>query len=259
MIGFQKPTRKGWLPYIKIGILYFLCFSVLPLGAATDPTDQLAQRMIELRKEVEVENEKYEVNKSQLFDRLKALSAERMELESNFKVEKNRNKQIRSKIDVYKKQIRKNAFLDSDLSPVLKTYLRHLRQYITNSLPIQLEQRLSAVSDVEDRLNKKEIDAVKATNLFWALVEDEKRLTRENAISRQTIEIKNKKFLADVLKLGMMRMYFKIGGKSVGYAVKQPSGWVFKEAVNMEQTQQIQELFVSFKKQIRQGLFEVPL
>jgi len=94
---------------------------------------------------------------------------------------------------------------------------------------------------------------------MWAFIEDEIRLSKENGIYQQTIDLNGEQVLADIAKLGTVLMYFQTGDKRVGMASRAADGnWHYIETTQNKEIEQIALLFDSLKKQIRQGYFELP-
>ena len=89
-------------------------------------------------------------------------------------------------------------------------------------------------------------------------VQDEIRLTKENGLFRQTIHINGSDQLAEVVKLGMMSLYFKTDDGKFGQAIKQDNQWTFLSLNDANSKQALNQLFESMKKQIRVGYFQLP-
>jgi hypothetical protein len=94
--------------------------------------------------------------------------------------------------------------------------------------------------------------------LTWNSYGDAIRMSKENGIFKQTIELNGQDRLADVARIGTMMMFFMTPNDEVGYVVKDQQGWQYKQAINKEEMEQINVLFDAFKKQIRTGYFTLP-
>ena len=133
------------------------------------------------------------------------------------------------------------------------------RIYVRNGFPFKIDDRLSDINKLENQVNNNLIDPKKAVNRMWAFIEDEIRLSKENGIYQQTIELNGEQVLADIAKLGTALMYFQTGDKRVGMASRNNDGdWKYIETTQNQEIEQIALLFDSLKKQIRQGYFELP-
>ena len=102
------------------------------------------------------------------------------------------------------------------------------------------------------------MSAVKAANQLWSLIEDEKRLARETSMHRQSVPMNGKMHLAEVVKVGMLFLYFKAENGELGMAHKQGESWIYQTFKEQEKKKQTLAFFQSLKKQIRQGYFEIP-
>ncbi|MFB6373638.1 MAG: DUF3450 family protein, partial [Bradymonadaceae bacterium] len=93
---------------------------------------------------------------------------------------------------------------------------------------------------------------------LWQFVEDELRLSRENGMYSQVIELGGEEVLADVARVGMVSLYFKTEDGRVGVAERTDEGWRWQTIRKEKQKRRIEKLFESFKKNIRVGYFELP-
>ncbi len=103
------------------------------------------------------------------------------------------------------------------------------------------------------------IPPARAANRLWALYEDEFRLTRENGLFSQTIDLGRERVLADVVRLGSMALYFRTQDGRVGLARRADNDWRFVTVDDAADQERINALFDALRKQIRQGYFELPL
>ncbi len=100
--------------------------------------------------------------------------------------------------------------------------------------------------------------AQRGINRLWAFIEDELRISRENAIYSQSVSIDGRNVLVDVAKLGSVMMFFRTRDMEYGRAVYTAAGWRFELLTSSKQQEQVALLFDSLRKQIRQGYFELP-
>ena len=93
---------------------------------------------------------------------------------------------------------------------------------------------------------------------IWGIIQDEVRLTRENILDQQIIEVDGKTFQAKVIHIGMVALYFQLPNGLNGYAQKQNQEYVMALATDPKEQEAITALFEAFGKQIRQGQFHLP-
>ena len=83
-------------------------------------------------------------------------------------------------------------------------------------------------------------------------------MTHENGLFQQTVKVNGQETLADVVRLGMVALYFRMSDGQVGYAQKDGGTWSYHVIDKPKDVEQVAMLFDSFKKQVRVGLFELP-
>lgn len=239
-------------------ILALVMMSVGP--ARADQTAQMADKVVELRQEVETLNERYQTEKEKVYNDLKVIGARKAELESNIQSDRLRNKQLSTKIQAIKTSINQTAAFSGDLLPLFNKNIASLRDSVQSTLPFKTADRLKSIDQLKQKVDKKEISVAKGMARLWSLLEDEKRLARENSLEKQIIHVNGKDQLAQVAKLGMMALYFSTEDGHFGQAVQSGEGaWSFKTYDDGGQIKQVKNLITSLKKQIRTGYFEVPV
>lgn len=144
------------------------------------------------------------------------------------------------------------------LDPVFDSGVTTLSAYIGSGLPFKRKARLKSLTELRAQRVAKAISSVQAMNRLWALTEDELRMQRESIVHRQEIAVDGQSVLADVLRVGMVMMFFRIKNRGVGYAIKSEQGWGFETAEDPKTIQQIEKAFEQFSKQVRVGTFTLP-
>ncbi len=232
-------------------------------GNDSEPVNELAQRLIQLRGEVEDLQGELDVEREEHKGRMAYLSAQKTELEASQDREQTRIQQLETELAELRERA-ENAGADAQtLQAVALAIAADLRNQVSSQLPFKQEERLQALQKVITELEAGVASPQRSINRLWAFVEDELRLSRENAIYSQTISVNGESMLVDVAKLGSMAMYFQTRDGDFGMAVppaaSQPSAnWRWQMATDSDDRKQIAELFDSLRKQIRQGYFELP-
>jgi hypothetical protein len=93
---------------------------------------------------------------------------------------------------------------------------------------------------------------------LWDRTEDEFRLSKESGVYKQVIVLDGKEILADVVRIGMVMIYFETKEGVVGKSVYSDNKWSFQKIYNQKEKKEVLYLFDSFKKQVRTGLFVLP-
>jgi len=237
------------------------------LHAQTDNSDfavtDLAQRLIKLRGEVEDLQGNLDIEREEHKGRMAYLSAQKTELEAAQDREQTRIEQLETELAELRERA-ENAGADAQtLQMVALQVAAGLREQVSAQFPFKREERLQALQSVITELEAGVANPQRSINRLWAFVEDELRLSRENAIYSQTISVDGESMLVDVAKLGSIAMYFQTRDGDFGMAQPQGGGqqqqsWRWVKAVDGDDRKQIAELFDSLRKQIRQGYFELP-
>jgi hypothetical protein len=252
-----RDTFKG-----KSFLALILSIYILPSFGATGPKDalsNLAEKIVELRTDVENLNTKNIARKTELQSELKSLqlrkaqvSAQMQQIELSLKQGKERLKTIKGELS--------KATVDGDtLVPLLKKEVVMVKKWVQESLPFQKEKRLKEVNDIQNGLETGVLTGQKALGKLWAFIEDELRLGRENGVHRQTLVIDGDEKLVSVAKLGMVAMFFKTSDNHYGFSKKNENGsYDFIPLKKKEGVEQVATLFDGLKKQIRTGLYTIP-
>jgi len=223
-----------------------------------DDFDNLAQNLVKIRAEVESLQSQLDLDKQEHKNQLSSLSSQLTDLE----VEKRRKslvvEELRNKVRKLEERLNAENPDQAEIGAVLRTTLSRLQQHVGNGLPFKSAERLAMLTDLETQLISGATDPRKIATKMWALIEDEVRLAKENGLYQQTITLNDEKRLADVAKVGMMFLYFKTRDDQIGFASHQGGTWRYLVVNDPVSQQQIESLFDTLKKQVRQGFFELP-
>src|SRR5690606_31726010 len=118
------------------------------------------------------------------------------------------------------------------LKPKLLEAVDALTQSVRSGLPFRIDERLGELAQFRSEIENGSVPAPRAVNRLWAFYEDEFRLTRDNSLSAQTIQIGEERVLADVAKVGSMALYFRTADGRVGRALTAEGGWRFEPEAN---------------------------
>ena len=233
---------------------------LLATGAvhAQDPTEALANRLIQMRGQVDELQGELNLMREEHKNRMTYLTAQLTETEANRDREALRVQQLENELEEMREQVAEAGATSEVLTPVVLDSLYSLRAQVQKGFPFKVGERLAALDEIDNRLNSGVITAHRAFNQLWAFVEDELRITRENAIYSQSIPLNGQNVLVDVAKLGNAMMYFRTRDLQYGRAVAVDDGWRFELFEDAGDQERVARLFDSLRKQIRQGFFELP-
>jgi hypothetical protein len=231
---------------------------VVMTASAQDSQETLAERLVNLRGQVDELQSELDIRREEHKNRMVYLTAQLAELEANRDREELRVSQLRKTLDEMREEIASGG-VDSDaLLPFAMEQITFLRAHINNGFPFKTTERLAELDELDSQLSNGVITAQRGINRLWAFIEDEIRISRENAIYSQSVVIDGDNVLVDIAKLGSVMMFFRTRDMEYGRAVYSPGGWRYELLESSGDQEQVARLFDSLRKQIRQGYFELP-
>lgn len=235
------------------------CFSFAIFNVSAQEDNNLANNLIQLRGEVEDLQSELKILKSEHKNSLAYLSTRKTELQANVDRKNLKIKQTTIELQKLQDKVKLLGEGSEQLIPQVEQLLIAVKESIQSGIPFKYLERLDVIEEIERKLTAKQITSQNAINRLWAFIEDEIRLTRENAIYSQTIELNGESLLVEVAKLGTVLMYFKTKDDQYGTVNRENNQWSYNLLTDTQQSQQVAVLFDSLRKQIRQGYFKLPL
>ena len=221
-------------------------------------TQNMAESLMKLRADVEQLDASINDEKDSYKASMKSLLRQKNDLESVVAREDLKIKQIERELDKVRKEISEAGKNTDGLKPLLLDAIALMQDNIKASIPFKTADRLADIEKIKSQLESNLVSPQKALALTWNAYGDAIRMSKENGIFKQTINIDNQDRLAEVARIGTVGMFFKLPDNTVGYATKDATGWYFQASVSKTEQDQILALFDSFKKQIRSGYFTLP-
>ena len=220
--------------------------------------DNLSKRLIGLRGDVEQLSSELVLRRQEFKQRMVSLGSQKAELEAIIARQERSKQRLVNKIQS-KRELADTVELNQEtLKPVLLRALNQLEIQIEMGLPFKKQARISNVAHLRQQLLTNVVSPTRIVSRLWGFHEDELRLTQENGLYRQTILLEDELILVDVVRLGMMRLFFIAPNERYGVAVNRHGKWHFQLLENEEDKQHISYLFDSLRKQIRTGFFTIP-
>lgn len=237
--------------------LALLC--VMPAETrAQQGTEALARQLVEIRGQVDELQTELNLKREEHKNRMAFLTAQQTELEASRNREVLRLHQLERELAAMREQVATAGDTSEALAPAVLRRLGELREQVRKGFPFKVHERVAELNDIESQLTGGVITAQRAFNRLWAFIEDELRISRENAIYTQAIQLAGDDVLVDMAKLGNAMLYFRTRSLRYGRAVDTGSGWRFELLESPAEQEMIAKLFDSLRKQIRQGYFELP-
>ncbi len=233
--------------------------SSVQAAKANNALSTLAEKIVDLRTEVETLNTENNARKEELSGELKSLNARRSQINAQIEQNEMAIKQSRSRLKTIKEEIAKNSVDAQTLRPIVEKEIMAIKKVVMNSLPFQKEKRLSDIKKIEESLESGTMNTQKAMGRLWAFIEDELRLGKENGIHRQMITLDGSEHLVSIAKIGMAAMFYKTTEGKIGFAHQKSDGaYEFVSITQKDQVENVLTLFDGLKKQIRTGQYNIP-
>jgi len=240
----------------KISLIMVL-LGATQLSSAQDKA--LVENLIKLRGQVEDLQAELQILKAEHTQSMGYLNTRKTELSANVDRKNLQIKQAQAEVLALQEKIKSMGLGSEQMIPDVLVMADQIRGGIETGIPFKVLERGSVIDDIVRDLEGRKITAQHAINRLWAFLEDEMRLTRENAIYSQTIRLNGEDVLVDVAKLGTVLMYFKTRDDRYGHALFEQGRWRFTLFDDEADALATAQLLESLKKQIRQGHFTLPL
>ena len=249
----MKQLTKKWATWALLGGA-----ALLSAPALADQLADMATRLSNLRADVETLSSELAAETTDGRDQLRPLSRQKSELELEIKKEQTRTAKIRQVINERRRDVQAAKKEDGEMAPLFEKNFLAVREQVAQSLPFHTADRLAELDKIMEQYKAGLVSAPKGVGRLWSFMEDEFRLTRENGLYQQTVMVNGQPQLAEVVRIGMVMLFFKAGDRTLGKAVNTDGKWSYELIEDKDQQKQVLSLFVSFKKQIRQGFFTLP-
>ncbi|MDH3327145.1 MAG: DUF3450 domain-containing protein [Gammaproteobacteria bacterium] len=241
-------------------LFLLLSFSSENILAATEleSLQNISGELVKIRQKIESMHNQISFEKESYRDKMRSYSSQKSDLGVRISRNELNIKDLKREL---KKLTEINEAKTRDqkvINPILEVAIEQLRNSISISLPFKLNQRLQALNEIEQRLNASIISPNKAANQLWAYVEDELMLGKSSGIYNDTLKINNQEKLVKVLRIGKVAMFYKTQDGQYGVTKKQGSIWQQEIITDSDSTAQLEYLFDSFSKNIRNGQFSIP-
>jgi anti-sigma28 factor (negative regulator of flagellin synthesis) len=242
---------------VLIAIVPFLASAYAQ--SETKVLSKLAQKIVDLRSDVESLNTENNARKEEMRGELKSITTRKAALAAQIQTQELSLKQSNERLKTIKEELAKSSGNSDSLKPLILGEIKKMKKWVATSLPFQKEKRMKVINDIDKNLSAGTINAQKAMGSLWAFVEDELRLGRENGVHRQTLIIDGEEHLVSVAKLGMIAMFYQTTDNKYGHAKRDSSGgFEFVSITDKNQVELVVKLIEGLKKQIRSGAYTIP-
>ena len=246
---------KKILPVLALLLFSSSCFAA---DGETQSIENISQELVKIRQQIESLHNDINFKKESYQEQMRSYANEKSDLDvrisrSELNI-KDLQRELKKLTDVRKE---KNQ-AQTTITPVLKKAIENLRENIAVSLPFKREQRLKSLDEIEHRLDAFLISPNKGANQLWAFVEDELMLGKSSGIYNDTLNIEGQDKLVKVLRIGKIAMFYKTNDNHFGVVQKQGEQWRQHPFTDSDSVAQLEQLFTSFSKNIRNGQYVTP-
>lgn len=231
---------------------------IIQPAALAEEAAGLAKRLADLRIEVESLSDDLSARKNDTQEQLRSFARQRSELELEIQREETRLQKMRQAVEQKRSESAAQKAASADIAPAFDKHLAQVRGYVRESLPFRTKERLSELDKLEEQFKSGLLPPQRALNRLWGFVEDELRMTRESGLFSQPVSVDGKEQLAEVVRLGMVMIYYRTPTGELGQSSFEGGQWSFRPIDDEDGRKRIRTLFETFKKQIRVGYFELP-
>lgn len=221
----------------------------------------MAEELVKIRTEVDRLSSELNLKKTEMKNDLCSLAEQKIGLERQIKSEELKVADLDKKIEKQKKEIERKESAGKRLKSNVLKQIEKVRAHVKETLPFKREERLYELEKMQKDVEDEKVEADRVLARLWSMCEDEIRLTRESGLYDQSVTINGKEYKADVVRLGMILLYFRtIDETDFGYAVKDDQGWTYRvfPEDDKENIERVRYIFDCFKKHIQDGFYELP-
>lgn len=220
--------------------------------------ENLSGELVRIRQDIGQLHDQINFEKSRYNDQVRSYSNQQSDLEvKNSRSELNITELERELNKLREENKQKRAAYDQ-VTPVLKEAIVELRATVAESLPFKRQERLDALDEIDGKLRTNLITPNKAANQLWAFVEDELLLGRSSGLYNEAITIEGEDRLVKILRIGKLSMFYRTQDHQYGLLQRVGGEWQQRSLEGEAANSQLDAIFDSFNKNIRNGLFQVP-
>ena len=259
--GAQRMTARSGHSLV-LGALLFVGLVTADGVAQGRSSRSMAEKLATLRTEVNDLDATLRSKRDSDATALRGLQMRANELELAEDAERIRVKELEAEIIEHRAAAAVRDQASESLRSAVRSAVSKLQKVVADSIPYRREQRLAALSRIRRDLAAGKADAPEAAARVWRFVEDERRLasTVEPAELSLVLGGDASPTLVRAVRVGTVAMFVYAGAHRWGRVVRGPDGaFRYSDITDRGQISEIQRLFESVAKQIREGRYHLPL
>jgi hypothetical protein len=225
------------------------------------PISQLAEKVFELRSQIEKLGQDIEFNRKSNEAVIEPLLAKKAELIAQIEKENLRKIQIDEKIKsvAVRKSYQNSESYKSEMLFLL-SWVTGLIDYTQSQIPYRSAQRLEVLEDLQKKLQSHYYSNLQALDELVKISESELKLIQSKEFRVMPIMLGEKQVTAETVRLGLMQMAFGLPKNEYGYyEFTENNNWKPVLVKSSEEKEQIQRLIAHFKDKNTKGWFMVPV
>jgi hypothetical protein len=219
---------------------------------------EMSERLIQTRQEIEILNTDLEALQKKQSSQLDSLLSRRSELEIQLKKERLKSLQLKEKKLALQEKISPKKGLNLKEKAVLSNWHNDLYQFVNQSLPYKNEERMAELKKIENEI--KEGDSFhNIVGHLWRFSEKEISLVKHNQYEVIKLQVNKKEITAEVARVGLLTMAFKLPSDEFGFAKKVDGKWILDVSEKNNELNAAKRLIAKFKERKYSGLYELPV
>jgi hypothetical protein len=222
----------------------------------------MAEKLAALRTEVNDLDASLRSRRNLGANELRGLQTRASELTLSEDAERIKVKALEAEVAELRASIAQSDERSESLRAAVRETVASLQKVVEDGLPYKQEQRLALLSETGRDLEAGNVDAAAAAARVWRFLQDEQRLasTVEQADLSLLLTGDRSPTLVRVVRVGTVAMFVYAGTGRWGRVVRGPDGeYHYSDIHDRGQIAEIQRLFQSVEKQIREGRYRLPL
>lgn len=253
-----QPLRIQIMKRILLAILLSMPVFNVQADEELKSLENISRELVDIRQEIETLHNEINYEKETYKEQVRSYANQKSDLDVKISRAELNIKDLQRELEKLAAISKKKNQAQNVIAPVLQESIASLRSTISKSLPFKLEQRLAALDEIEHRLDTGIISPNKAVNQLWAFVEDELMLGRSSGLYNDTLDVNGQETLVKVLRIGKIAMFYKTHDGQFGVLQRNGEQWQQQTLEDSESIAQLEQLFDSFTKNIRNGEFTTP-
>lgn len=218
----------------------------------------ISSELVSIRQDIDALHTEITFEKESFRDQMRSYANQKSDLDVKISRAELNNKELERELNKLAEANRLKSQAQDQVAPVVRQAIAVLQDELRDSLPFKLKERQQALDEIRSRLDTSIISPNKAANQLWAFVEDELMIGRSSGIYTDTLIVDGQEKLVKVLRIGKIAMFYQTNDGGYGAIRKADGQWSQTAVTSADAITQLDHLFDSFNKNLRNGEFTIP-